>query len=145
MDEKHEAHTCGCGCHHGHDHAYGHVSLNGIQTPTGDSLDPQDIRFRQTLQKMQTMAQSMQGLHAEIDAALAKVSRQNVGYILTQKKNVKKLEQLYEDCFSQPLGHPLYETMRQAEQEYLVNIKSILHEAQQLKREQAAAKTTTEK
>lgn len=116
-----------------------------MQTPAGDSLDPQDIRFRQTLQKMQAMAKSMQGLHAEIDAALAKVSQQNVGYILTQKKNVKKLEQLYEDCFSQPLEHPLYETMRQAEQEYLVNIKSILREAQQLKREQAAAKTNTDK
>lgn len=145
MEGKHEAHTCGCGCHHDHDHDHaGHMTLPGVHTPARDALDPQDIRCRQTLQKMQTMAKAMQGLHDEIDTALAKVSQQNIGYILTQKKNVKKLEQLYEACFSQPLEHPLYETMRQAEQEYLVNIKSILREARQLKRGQAKSRMDQE-
>ncbi|MDY4474792.1 hypothetical protein [Mitsuokella sp.] len=127
MNGNHEAHACGCGCYHDH-----HDHMEHMGNPH-DILDPEDAAFRQALQKMQAMAASMQGLHAEIDAALSRVSQQNVGYILTQQKNVRKLEQLYADCFAEPLDHPLYETMRQAEQEYLKNIRGILREARQLK------------
>ena len=139
MMHNHDDHICGCGCHHDHEAAGFPQNLQAGKLPA-----PEDVKFRQTLRNLQSAAASMQKLHAEIDDALAKVSRQNVGFILTQKKNVKKLEQLYEKCFAEPLDHPFYETMRQAEQEYLVNIKSILREAQQLKKQQASKTAESE-
>ena len=83
---------------------------------------------------MKAGAQRLQALHDKIDAALAQVTRDNIGQLLTQKKTLRELKSEAAALFSRGLEHPMLRVMEQAEQEYIGRIEQILHEAQLLKR-----------
>lgn len=79
----------------------------------------------------QTMAE-IQSLHDKIDSVLARVTVENVGLVLTQKKTLKELKALAAKKLSgsSQLLAPIY----RAEQEYITEIEDIMHHAQLFKR-----------
>ena len=124
MDGQRQAHgemADGCGCGHAH-------------APHTAEEWHRLARQRRTLEEMKAGAQRLQALHDKIDAALAQVTRENIGQLLTQKKTLRELKSEAAALFSRGLQHPMLRVMEQAEQEYIGRIEQILHEAQLLKR-----------
>ena len=117
MDGQRQAHgemADGCGC--GHAHA----------PPTAEEWH-RLARPRRTREERQAGAQRLQALHDKIDAALAQVTRENIGQLLTQKKTLRELKSEAAALFSRGLEHPMLRVMEQAEQEYIGRIEQILH------------------
>ena len=76
----------------------------------------------------------IQGLHDKIDAVLGRVEQDNIGLLLTQKKNLKELQKEYKLISTGRLGQILPPAILQAEREYIANIEDILHHAKLYKR-----------
>ena len=76
----------------------------------------------------------IQGLHDKIDAVLGRVEQDNIGLLLTQKKNLKELQKEYKLISTGRLGEILPPAILQAEKEYIANIEDILHHAKFYKR-----------
>ncbi|WP_288311629.1 hypothetical protein [uncultured Selenomonas sp.] len=124
MNRQRQAHremADGCGCGHAH-------------APHTAEEWHRLARQRRTLEEMKAGAQRLQALHDKIDAALAQVTRENIGQLLTQKKTLRELKSEAAALFSRGLEHPMLRVMEQAEREYIGRIEQILHEAQLLKR-----------
>ena len=118
MDGQRQAHgemADGCGC--GHAHA----------PHTAEE-------WHRLARQRRRGAQRPQALQDKADAALAQVTRENIGQLLTQKKTLRELKSEAAALFSRGLEHPMLRVMEQAEQEYIGRIEQILHEAQLLKR-----------
>ncbi|MBQ1614042.1 MAG: hypothetical protein II089_05275, partial [Selenomonas sp.] len=79
---------CACGHHHAHGemhhehHAHTPAELAALR------------RKKDQLSMLQGTMREIQALHDKIDGALARVDRENVGFILTQKKTLKELKKL---------------------------------------------------
>lgn len=89
-------------------------------------------RQRKELAGLQQTMSEVQALHDKIDSALARVTGENIGLVLTQKKTLKGLKALA----AKKLGgdsevlRPIYA----AEQAYIADIEDIMHHAQLFKR-----------
>lgn len=73
-------------------------------------------------------------LHDKIDTVMSKVEKGNIGLLLTQQKNLRELEkecavlpELVQDDIMPP-------EMLQTEQEYIENVRDIMHHARLFKR-----------
>lgn len=73
-------------------------------------------------------------LHDKIDTVMSKVEKGNIGLLLTQQKNLRELEkecavlpELVQDDIMPP-------EMLRAEQEYIENVRDIMHHARLFKR-----------
>ena len=120
MTEEH----CACGHHHEHGHEH--------HTHTPAELA--GLRQQQkSLGTLQTNMRKIQALHDKIDAVLAKVDQQNVGYILTQKKTLKELKKLADSALGNG-KEPLFAKLYAVEQDYIRTIDDLMHHAQILKR-----------
>ena len=89
---------------------------------------------QRALKEFKAAMQRMQKLHDKIDSALAKVTPENIGYLLTQKKTLRELRREAAALFASGFSHPMLTAMEKAEKEYIENIESILHDAQILRR-----------
>lgn len=99
MTEEH----CACGHHHehGHEHhTHTPVELAGLR------------QQQKSLGTLQANMRKIQALHDKIDAVLAKVDQQNVGYILTQKKTLKELKKLADSALAMEKSHYLPSSMQ---------------------------------
>ncbi|MBQ1866800.1 hypothetical protein [Selenomonas sp.] len=119
MCEEH----CACGHHHDHSHDHHHTpeEIAGLR------------RKKEQLSMLQDNMREIQQLHDKIDAALARVERENVGFILTQKKTLKELKKLTDKVLGKG-KEPIFATLYAAERDYIENIEDIMHHAQILKR-----------
>lgn len=118
MGEEH----CSCGHHHDHGHVH-HTpgEIAGLR------------RKKEQLSMLQDNMREIQQLHDKIDGALARVDRENVGFILTQRKTLKELKKLAEKVLGKG-KEPIFATLYAAERDYIENIEDIMHHAQILKR-----------
>ncbi|TYZ21909.1 hypothetical protein [Selenomonas ruminis] len=119
MCEEH----CACGHHHDHSHDHHHTpeEIAGLR------------RKKEQLSMLQDNMREIQQLHDKIDTALARVERENVGFILTQKKTLKELKKLADKVLGKG-KEPIFATLYAAERDYIENIEDIMHHAQILKR-----------
>jgi len=117
MGEEH----CTCGHHHDHAHQHTPGELAGLR------------RKKEQLSMLQDNMREIQQLHDKIDGALARVERENVGFILTQRKTLKELKKLAEKVLGKG-KEPIFATLYAAERDYIENIEDIMHHAQILKR-----------
>lgn len=119
MCEEH----CACGHHHDHSHDHHHTpeEVAGLR------------RKKEQLSMLQDNMREIQQLHDKIDTALARVERENVGFILTQKKTLKELKKLTDKVLGKG-KEPIFATLYAAERDYIENIEDIMHHAQILKR-----------
>ena len=88
---------------------------------------------QKSLGTLQANMRKIQALHDKIDAVLAKVDQQNVGYILTQKKTLKELKKLADSALGNG-KEPLFAKLYAVEQDYIRTIDDLMHHAQILKR-----------
>ena len=120
MTEEH------CACGHPHEHGHEHH----IHTPA----DLADLRQQQkSLSGLQVNMRKIQALHDKIDATLAEVDQQNVGYILTQKKTLKELKKRVDSTLGQG-NETFFAKLYAVEQDYIRSIEDLMHHAQILKR-----------
>lgn len=122
---------CACGHHHEHIHEHNNTH-NHEHTHTPAELSALR-RKKQQLGSLQENMRVIQSLHDKIDEALARVERENVGFILTQKKTLKELKKLADNVLGKG-KEPIFATLYAAEKEYIDNIEDIMHHAQILKR-----------
>ena len=115
MGEEH------CSCGHQHDHGHVHHTPGEIAGLR---------RKKEQLSMLQDNMREIQQLHDKIDGALA---RENVGFILTQRKTLKELKKLAEKVLGKG-KEPIFATLYAAERDYIENIEDIMHQAQILKR-----------
>lgn len=118
-----------CAC--GHQHEKGHIHEQAHTPAELIALR----RQKQQLGSLQENMRKIQGLHDKIDGALARVDRENVGFILTQKKTLKELKKLANTVLGNG-KEPVFAALYAAEKEYMDNIEDIMHHAQILKRAQ---------
>ena len=119
-----------CACGHHHEHGDAHHAHHAHHMPAELAALR---RKKDQLSMLQGNMREIQALHDKIDGALARVGRENVGFILTQKKTLKELKKLAASV----LGggkEPIFATLYAAEKEYIDNIEDIMHHAQILKR-----------
>lgn len=121
LTDAHSAHPCGCG----HDHLHAPLTVE-------EMLRLQ--RQKKSLERLKAGARRLQALHDKIDAALAQVTQENIGLLLTQKKTLRQLEKEADALFASGFDHPMLKAMEIAEREYIERIGEILHEAQLLHR-----------
>ena len=99
---------------------------------------PEEMAVLQRKQEQLTLLKphmaKIQGLHDKIDAVLGRVEQDNIGLLLTQKKNLKELQKEYKLISTGRLGEVLPPAILQAEREYIANIEDILHHAKLYKR-----------
>lgn len=91
-------------------------------------------RKQEQLTQLKPHMAKIQGLHDKIDAVLGRVEQDNIGLLLTQKKNLKELQKEYKLISTGRLGEILPPAILQAEKEYIANIEDILHHAKFYKR-----------
>ncbi|SFT90960.1 hypothetical protein SAMN02910356_02661 [Selenomonas sp. GACV-9] len=118
-----------CACGHYHEHGDAHHAHHAHTPAELAALR----RKKDQLSMLQGNMREIQALHDKIDGALARVGRENVGFILTQKKTLKELKKLAASV----LGggkEQIFATLYAAEKEYIDNIEDIMHHAQILKR-----------
>lgn len=121
LTDAHRAHACGCG----HDHPHAPLTAEEMRRLQ---------RQKKALERLKAGARRLQALHDKIDAALAQVTQQNIGLLLTQKKTLRQLEKEADALFASGFDHPMLQAMEIAEREYIERIGEILHEAQLLHR-----------
>ena len=114
---------CACGC--GHEH--------GAHTH-GDGDRKALVAEQKLLSKLKGNLAEIEAIHAKIDDAFASVSRENIGMLLTQKKNLKTLKKLFQKTFAGAEKHQALSAMKKAEEGYIENVEDILHTAQVMKR-----------
>ena len=113
----------GCDCHE-HGHGHGH---------TAEEMAALQEKQRQLVILKPHMVK-IQALHDKIDAVLSKVEKDNIGLLLTQKKNLKALQREYREINTGQLAQMLPPAVMQVEREYIDNIEDILHHARLFKR-----------
>lgn len=122
-----------CGCGHHHEHAHGDC---GGGHEHHHHHAPGDIaalrRQKKVLAGLQQTMSEIQSLHDKIDSVLARVTVENVGLVLTQKKTLRELKTLAAKKLGgdSELLRPIYA----AEQAYIADIEDIMHHAQLFKR-----------
>lgn len=121
LTDVHRAHACGCG----HDHLHAPLTAEEMRRLQ---------RQKKALERLKAGARRLQALHDKIDAALAQVTQENIGLLLTQKKTLRQLEKEADALFASGFDHPMLKAMEIAEREYIERIGEILHEAQLLHR-----------
>lgn len=125
-----------CACGHPHNHEHGHTQehIHDVHAHVSDLAELAALRRKkQQLGSLQDNMRRIQGLHDKIDEALARVERENAGFILTQKKTLKELKKLAGTVLGNG-REPIFATLYAAEKEYIANIEDIMHHAQILKR-----------
>ena len=116
-----EKHYC-CHGHDAHDHQHTPEEIAALQ-----KKQAQLILLKPHMAKIQS-------LHGKIDGVLEKVEQDNIGLLLTQKKNLKELKKEYRLISTGKLGQMLPPAILQAEREYIENIENILRHAKLYKR-----------
>lgn len=120
---------CACGQHQEQEQEHGHSQAQAYTPEELAALH----RRKQQLGVLQEKMRAIQELHDKIDETLARVARENVGLILTQKKTLKELKRLA-DIVLAGGKEPIFAALYAAEKEYIENIEDIMHHAQILKR-----------